>query len=368
MLSAIKGHPVDRVPVTTYNFHPFKIGWSDGAGKSYSQEPRYQSMLDAVLRTNTGMLCKVPVVYKSKRRERTRVERKNMKGTTLTVTYLDTPKGELKSTVDKPKNQPAYQVESFIKENSDLEKYLSLSNEPSVPDLSLAKELYKQLGDKGLVYISYGDPLYTVSRLFKFEDFAVKCMEQFSLIKELVDREFERIKVELKRMLNKAKGYDFLFYSAGPEIATPPMLPPQIFQQLVSPYHYELGKMIKDAGHLHSIHCHGRVKMVFDQFLEIGNDVLEPLEPPPQGDITLKDALDKAKGRMSLMGYIQDQDLYTSTLDEIREKVRSICQLVRGKTGYIMTNTATPYMFPPPEKFVHNYVEFVEAAVEYGAG
>lgn len=49
------------------------------------------------------------------------------------------------------------------------------------------------------------------------------------------------------------------------------------------------------------------------------------------------------------MGYIQDQNLYIFTPEEIRIKVRSIYQLVRGKTGYIMVTTATPYMFPPPE-------------------
>ncbi len=365
MLSAIKGYPVDRVPVTTYNFHPFET--ASVADRPFPQEPAYKPMLDAVLRTNTGMLCKMPVVYQDGRKDRITVEGKDLGDTSLTITHLNTPKGELKSTVSKPKNQPAYQVEPFIKKDSDLEKYLSLSNKPGIPDLSLAKEVHNLLNDKGMVYISYEDPLYVVSELFRFEDFTVKCIEQFSLIKELVDREFKRIKAELRRVLEEAKGYDFLFYSAGPEIATPPLLPPQIFEQLVTPYHYELGKMIRETGHFHSIHCHGKVKAIFDQFLEIGNDVLEPLEPPPQGDITLKDALDKAKGRMCLMGYIQDQELHTCTSEEMRAKVRSICQLVKGKTGYIMTTTATPYMFPPPKKFVGNYIEFVEAAEEYGS-
>ena len=363
IISAIKGYPVDRVPVATYNFHPFEIKGT----ASFSREPAYRPMLNAISKTSIGIICKVPIKYEGEIKGRIRTEHKILENATLTITYLNTPKGELRSIVSKPKTQPAYQVEPFIKEDRDLEKYLSLSNEPLTPDLSIAKDVYKRLGDKGVVYVSYEDPLFTVSRLFKFEDFVVKCMQQFSLIKALVDREFRRIKIQLKRVLEEAKNYDFLFYSAGPEIATPPMLPPQIFQKLVTPYHYELGKMIREAGHLHSIHCHGKVKAVFDQFLEIGNNVLEPLEPPPQGDITLKDALNKAKGRMCLMGYIQDQDLYTFTPVEIRTKVRSICQLVKGKTGYIMTTTATPYMFPPPQRFVRNYVEFVKAAEEYGS-
>jgi hypothetical protein len=48
----------------------------------------------------------------------------------------------------------------------------------------------------------------------------------------------------------------------------------------------------------------------------------------------------------------------------MREKVRAIRRIVEGRTGYILTSTATPYMHPPPEAFVRNYVEYIEAAAE----
>jgi hypothetical protein len=89
---------------------------------------------------------------------------------------------------------------------------------------------------------------------------------------------------------------------------------------------------------------------------------LEPLEPPPQGDIALQEALDAVAGHMCLMGYIQDQDLYTAQPGEMKRKVRAIRSLVAGRTGYIMTSSATPYMDPPPPQFVRNYVEYLEAA------
>jgi uroporphyrinogen-III decarboxylase len=184
------------------------------------------------------------------------------------------------------------------------------------------------------------------------------------LIIELIEREFERIKAELAQVLEQAQGYDFLFYTAGPEVATPPMLSPSTFAELVTPYERALVQMIHDAGHLSAIHCHGRIRLVLDQFLQIGIDALEPVEPPPQGDITLQEALAHVDGRMCLMGYIQDQDLYTAQPGEMREKVRAIRQLVQGRTGYIMTSTATPYMDPPPPQFVRNYVEYIKAAAE----
>jgi hypothetical protein len=65
---------------------------------------------------------------------------------------------------------------------------------------------------------------------------------------------------------------------------------------------------------------------------------------------------------MCLLGYIQDQDLYLAKPGEMREKVRQIRSVVQGRTGYVMTPSATPFMSPPPEAFVRNYVEFLRAA------
>jgi hypothetical protein len=64
------------------------------------------------------------------------------------------------------------------------------------------------------------------------------------------------------------------------------------------------------------------------------------------------------------MGYIQDQDLYRAQPGEMRQKVLAVRRLVEGRTGYIMTSSATPYLDVPPPQFVRNYVEYLEAAVE----
>jgi hypothetical protein len=189
------------------------------------------------------------------------------------------------------------------------------------------------------------------------------------LIVELIEREFVKARAEIEQTLAQAEGRDFLFYSAGVEVATPPMLSPAAFAELVTPYEGALVGMIRDAGHLSAIHCHGRVGRVLDQFLEIGVQALEPLEPPPQGDLSLEEALEAVGGRICLMGYIQDQDLYRAGPGEMREKVRAVRRavedrVVQGRAGYIMTSTASPYMDPPPLQFVRNYVEYLEAATE----
>ncbi len=362
LLAAIRRQPVDRLPVMTYNFHPFNNRWRRNADGTYTGPPGYQPMMDAVWRTGVGMLCKVSARYRRELDGRTRREERLEGTSTVTITYLETPRGVLTTRYEKPAEQPGYFVKHLIADDDDLLKYLSLPNDPAEVDLSPAREVYERLGERGLAYLSYEDPMYAVAHLFDFADFVIRCLTQRSLIVEMIEREFARIRVELARLLEQAQGYDFVFYTVGPEVATPPMLSPATFAELVTPYERELVQMIHDAGHLCAIHCHGRVRQVLDQFLEIGPDALEPLEPPPQGDITLEEALTRVEGRMCLMGYIQDQDLYTARPGEMRARVEEICRLVRGRSGYIMTSSATPYMDPPPPQFVRNYVEYLEAA------
>ena len=364
MMAAVQRHPADRMPVMTYNFHPFADRWQRQPDGTYAGIPEYQPMMDAVWRTGTGMLCKVSAQFRGEIQERTRSE-ETWRGTSqVTTTTIETPKGPLHTVLEKPAGQPGYHVKSLIANDDDVARYLSLPNEPSQVDLSAAKAVYEALGDQGLAYLYYLDPMFAVAHLFDFEDFCLRYATQRSLIVEMIERAFERTRGELAQMLAQAEGYDFLFYTGGPEVATPPMLSPAAFGELVTPYERALVQMIHDAGYLSSIHCHGKVRLVLDQFLEIGCDALEPMEPPPQGDIPLEEALDKAAGRICLMGYIQDQDLYTGSPAEMRGKVRAIRDVVQGRTGYAMTSTATPYMDPPPQQFVDNYVAYIEAAAE----
>mgnify|MGYP000844951882 CR=1 FL=1 len=360
MLAALRGEAVDRVPIATYNFHHLSETF---------RGPSYRPMLDAWLAAqDMGVLCKTPHGMEGGRRELFHSATTLQGDTSVTTTMLETPKGPLQQIHAVPKGQPGYTVEHFIKDDSDVEKLLSLPTTPARPDMSITKAWYERLGDKGLCYVAYGDPMYSVAQWFDFEDFSVRCLVDLPLILELADREWARIQAELAMMLEQSQGYDFLFFTAGPEVATPPMLAPRLFRATVLPYEKQIVRMTREAGHVCAIHCHGRVAMVFDDFKEIGPHALEPLEPPPQGDISLAEALDRAGG-MTLMGYIQDQDLYTARPGEMRAKVREICELVkaRGGRGYIMTSSATPYMDPPPADFQRNYIEYIQAAQELGA-
>ena len=250
----------------------------------------------------------------------------------------------------------------------DVERYLSVPTVPAQWDVSNTLVCAEEVGEKGVSYVSYGDPFYEVSDLFDQEEFAIWTATEFDFIRKLVDFAFERVYGDLKRLLDALApcGRRLLFYTAGPERATPPLLSPEVFRQLVAPYQARLVGLIHEYGYPVSLHCHGRVREILPYALECGFDVLEPIEPPPQGNIDLEGLREAAGGRIALMGYMQDQDFYLLTEAEIREQVRGIAALVGRDTGYICCPTCTPFQHPPTEAYVSNYLAFLDEAEKAG--
>ncbi len=356
MIAAIRQRPVDRFPVTTYNCHPFAWGAHRG-------EAAYGPIIDKIQETSTGCLCKTSARGKAERTSHTSETRTEGDTRYTTVTW-HTPKGSLTRVTRTPIDQPGMCIKPYIEGPDDVERYLSLSYEQVWWDVSTAVEHAQEVGPKGIAYLGYGDPFYHVSDLFDQEDFAIRVATDFGFIRQLVDAEFERVQRSVKGMLGALADNDvpFLFYTAGPERATPPLLSPDVFEQVVVPYQKQLVDTIHDAGYPVSLHCHGRVRDILPHAIACGFDVIEPIEPPPQGDIELGELREAAGDQIALMGYVQDQDFYLLTEEEMRDRIRQIIAEIGQDTGYICCPTCTPFQYPPTETYVRNFVAFLDEA------
>lgn len=356
MFNAIARRPVDRLPFSTYNCHPFAWG-------AHQNAPGYGPILEKIAGTSCGCLCKVSARAVRETPDFETHHRVEGTDTYTTITW-HTPLGPLTRVTRKPADQPGMCVEHYLEDARDVEKYLSVPYVPARWDVSTAVAYAQEVGEKGVAYLSYGDPFYDVSELFDQEDFAVRTATDFDFIQSLVAFRFERAFNDMKLLLEALVPFEtpFLFYTAGPERATPPLLSPEVFHRLVVPFQRRLVGLIHEFSYPVSLHCHGRVREVFPHILACGFDVLEPLEPPPQGNIDLKGLREAAGERIALMGYIQDQDFYLLTGTEMRGRVRDIAALVGQDTGYICCPTATPFQHPPTSKYVANYVAFLAEA------
>lgn len=354
MLAAIRHQPVDRVPFATYNFHPFSA--------AHAEDPSYAGLLELV-REKAGVYCKSRCAAVGKGPDAGATTREETPdGHVIANTVIPTPKGDLRSVLVKPPGQPAYVTEHFVKTDADIEKYLSLPHEVAEYDASPATEMVAKLGGMGLVMVGYGDPMHIAARLFDFNDFAIRCATDLRSVKRVVDFAFERLAADLGKMLQACAGLEVGFMTGGPELCTPPLMPPRLFRELVTPYQKELVAKIHEAGFFSGIHCHGRVRHVLDDMLEIGPDYLEPVEPPPQGDITLAELRERTAGRMCLIGHIQDQELHTAPPGSMARRVEEIARVVDRGTGYILSPTCTPFQHPATDTYVRNYAEWIEAA------
>jgi uroporphyrinogen-III decarboxylase len=358
MLAAVARQPVDRVPVATYNFHPF--------GSRHADDASYAALLVQTLDC-AGMLCKTgaataPAAGAGSRWGHVASDVECSAERTVTRQRMATPKGDLTSVVIEPVGQPALVTEHFIKDDADIDRYMSLPYVPKTYDTSAMQALAAQLAGRGLLSVGYGDAMYAAAALFDFNEFAIRCHTDIAPIRRLVDFTFERVYEDVRGLAAACADLPALFYTAGPELCTPPMVSPAVFAELVTPYQEQLIAVIHAAGLPAAIHCHGRVRSVLPEILRTGADMLEPIEPPPQGDMALAELRAAVGDRLCLAGHIQDQEFHTAAPGTMTRHVEDIARVIDGGTGYIMTPTCTPFQYPASDTFRRNYAEWLEAA------
>jgi len=364
MWAAVRGEPADRLPFATYNCHGFSWG-------GHAACPEYAPILEAIRRTGAGMLCKLRA-RRAGGMPAPQVARAVEGDQELTTETLATPGGTLRRVFRNRRGQPARCVEHYLKTDADVESFLSLRPEPVRWEIDELLAMVGEIGRAGVAYLDYRDPFGSVAGLFDQEDFLIRIHTDPAPVMALIERAFRTTRDELHALLEVLSGPrpNVLFYTCGPEWATPPLMRPELFARVVTPYQSPLVAMIHEHGFPVSLHCHGRVRLALPEILKCRFDVLEPIEPPSQGDIDLGELRAAVGDQMALMGYVQDQDFFTATPQRMRDHVaRIVAAIGRGAAArrYIATPTCTPFAFPPPPQYVANYVAFLEAAAELGA-
>ena len=349
LLAAVRRQPVDRVPYATYNLHAYgggptsysTAGWQPPEN-THTADPSYAELLQRVREragafivtgeTEVGEALSRPVAGRVEHRFEGEGDARTR------TTIVRTPRGDLTSLARFPEHQPGMVVKPLITSDEDMENYMSIPYDPPSFNLTATGIVYEDAGDRALVAVVYREPMYAIAGLMNFEDFCVRCVTDLP------------------------KGMDVVLHTGGPEICTPPMMPPRLFARLVTPYLTEIIEIIHAGGLLAGIHCHGRVREVFPEILRSGADLLEPIEPPEQGNITIAELMEQAQGRICLLGHIQDQEFYRSPPGFMTRRVEEIARVVKGRTGYIMAPSCTPFQFPCSEQYRQNYLEWLDAA------
>jgi hypothetical protein len=362
LLAVHRGQMPDRVPVSTYEL----VGFNREAWEN--REPSYARLMQ-LIRDHTDCLYMTGIdVPNASRAERDsavecwdegeqHVRRETVRVAGRTLTTVTSHSDRVKTT---------WKREHPVKDLADLRAYLSLPWSPGEPDFSALNRAWADLeGTRGLPLVSVGDPICELAEAFEFGNFMVHAITETDAISAALDELHERHREILRRKL-AGPVRNVVFRICGPEYATPPYLPPELFRRFVTRYDGEYCAMIRQAGGFPRIHCHGRTGKVIDQIARMDPDAMDPCEPPPDGDISIAELKAKIGGRVCLAGGIELKHLENATGEEIERLVRDT--VAAGKPGgrFIIMPTAAPIDIPLSPRTEQNYMRFIDTALQCG--
>lgn len=360
LLKCIRHEPIDRVPISAYGL----VGWNENAREN--KAPTYKKLMDVIRRETDCMYMSDPEIIYIRDEEIFKNEEWIKGISTYKKSTFKTRYGDLTSLKRTDKGvYTTWAIEYPLKNLSDIKSYLSLPYSQPIVKMEKFEIEKTKLGEKGLMMISIDDPACEAANLFGMSNFLMFLLTEPDEMQNFLDfihfRQMEVLKLILK---NNVK--DVIFRICGPEYLTPPYFSPENFYRFCTKYIMESCDLIKLAGGIPRIHCHGKIREVLDQFAMTCAEMLDPVEPIPDGDIDLGEVKSKYGEKFCLLGNIELRELELADKRRIDSLVKESMIQAKGNSGYIYMPTATPIIDPLPAKIEENYLQMIESAINYG--
>ncbi len=235
-------------------------------------------------------------------------------------------------------------TEHLLKNTDDLRAYLEIPYAAFAESIDVgpleAEEA--RLGDDGIVMVDTEDPLCAAAALFSMEEYTIIALTEPELFHRLLEKHARPIHERTDRVSRLFPGRLWRIY--GPEYAVPPYLPPRLFDQYVVRYVEPMVRMIQAHGGFARIHSHGRLKDVLELIVGMQPDALDPIEPPPQGDVELQYVRKHYGKQLVLFGNIEIADIENLSPEKFEEKVkRALDEGITGDgRGFVLMPSAAP--------------------------
>ena len=366
-MATLAGRPVDRPAVSFYELNALDQDPSDPDPYNVYSHPSWKPLLDLTReKTDRIVMRKLPLKDPLPG-EITNSEYVDKNGSRYITQTLRAGGKEFtcRSRRD-PDIDTVWRLEHWLKDIEDLQMWLSLP-EPEVhlePDISRILEAEALLGNSGIVMIDLADPLCLAAEMFDMQTYMVVASTEARLFHRLLERFARRLQQQVACVAESLPGRLWRVY--GPEYAAPPYMPPALFREFVVPYDRPLIEQIHAHGGYARIHSHGKLRAILDHIVATGCMGLDPVEPPPQGDVELSYVRENYGEQLVLFGNIELSDLENLPADQFAEKVRTALeQGTQGPgRGLVLMPSASPIGRELSSLTLRNYeimVEIVEA-------
>ncbi|UCE98906.1 MAG: hypothetical protein JSV82_06890 [Planctomycetota bacterium] len=258
-------------------------------------------------------------------------------------------------------------IEPLLKTTEDLEAYLELPDEVFAEefDVTSLTEEDQRLKDRGIVMVDTEDAICAAASLFSMEDFTVLALTEQKLFHRLLEKHTRYIQRRTEMIAEEFPGHLWRIY--GAEYASEPYLPPYLFKEYVVRYTGPMVEVIQKGGGFVRIHCHGRISAIIDYIVEMGADAIDPVEPPPQGDVELVDMRRKYGRELVLFGNLEIADIENMEPAEFEKVVKKCLEdgtSGKGK-GFVLMPTASPIGRKITSRTMANYETMVRLATSF---
>ncbi len=280
-------------------------------------------------------------------------------------TIYHTPKGDLSMTVQvSTKGEPSYTIEHMIKEPEDIDKLLSMDYTPFPLDRSGYDGGVSYAGDRGVATVVIPHAAYAVQTLMGSETLAYFSIDERESLHNLIQVYANRLLDHTKAILDLGIR-EPIFCWVGPELFLPPLMGAKDFEEFVHDMDKPIGDAIHNAGGHVWVHSHGKVANFIDSFIDMGVDVLNPLEPPKNGDIDMHEIVARYGNRIGWEGNIEIQEILQSSKERIASLIDD-CVAAGNKSGRFILCPSAGYMeYPrPTEQYIDNLLFYLQYGLE----
>jgi uroporphyrinogen-III decarboxylase len=370
-MSTLRGEPVDRPAVNFYEIggwvldpddpDPFNVysgpGWRELIALA-EQETDLIRMMTPERRPASGN-CRADFFSTNAYLE----EGSRFVRTTLTVA------GRTMTSLTRRDRDVAtvWTLEHLLKDREDVEAYLQLPDEVFAYTYNVAtlKVMERELGDAGIVMVDVADPLCAAASLFSLADYTVLALTEPKLFHRLLEKHAAPIYKMVDEVAEAFPAH--LWRVVGSEYASEPLMPPHLYESYAVRYTRPIVEAIQRFGGFARLHSHGRLRRILPHIASMRPDGLDPIEPPPQGDMRLREVRRLYGADMVLFGNIEASELELLPEDQFEDRVQqALDEGTSGQgRGFVLMPSACPYGREIPKRVLNNYRTMVRLAKSY---
>jgi len=373
LMATLKGEPVDRPPVSFYEIGGWQFDTEDPDPYNIYNSPDWWPLIELAeqetdlirmmgpKRTPTSDNCRNEfMAEESYVQNGSRYTRRTLQVAGRTMTALTRRDPEVSTT---------WTIEHLLKDIDDVRAYLQLPDEVFDYTYSAAALIDEEekLGDAGIVMVDSGDPIGHAASLFSTADYTVFALTEPELFHQLLEKHSQLCYTMAREVSQQFPGH--LWRICGSEYASEPFLPPRLYREYVTGYTKPMVDIIQQHGGYARLHSHGRLRNILPHIIEMGVSGLDPVEPPPQGDMQLIDVRREYGEQLILFGNIEASELELLQPPEFEKRVQ---QALREGTagegrGFVLMPSACPYGRQIPAHVIANYETMVRLTKAYAA-